>query len=269
MIEALYSNPVGRAAMKLSLHAGLPKLMAAFLRSPLSRGMVPGYIRKHRINMDEYPREDYDSFARFFSREKKALSFDSEPGHLISPADSLLSTFPVTEHSGFFIKGSYYTLRELITDSKLAARFSGGMCLIFRLTASDWHHYIFPDSGFSHHSHFIPGELHSVQPIACEKFPVYRLNRRCWTELETENFGRAVQIEVGAMAVGGIVNRCQGGHFRKGEEKGRFELCGSTIVLLLEKGRAELLPELREKLERGEVRVSAGQWIAVAAGGTE
>ena len=105
--------------------------------------------------------------------------------------------------------------------------------------------------------------LHSVQPIACETYPVYTLNRRYWSLLTTEHFGPVVQTEVGALIVGGIFNRLQNARFRKGMEKGHFELAGSTITLLFEKGRIRLREELLRQLEtEGEVRVRQGMWIA-------
>ena len=116
-------------------------------------------------------------------------------------------------------------------------------------------------------NHFIPGELHSVQPAACERFPVYTLNRRCWTLLSTENFGPVVQTAVGAFIVGGIVNEHENARFLRGADMGRFELAGSTIVQFFERGRIRLLPEVRQYIERhGEFRVMQGMWIGLGPG---
>lgn len=65
--------------------------------------------------------------------------------------------------------------------------------------------------------------------------PVYRQNRRMWTILDTVNFGKVAQIEIGALLVGGIVNDHENVMMRKGAEMGHFELIGSTIVLLFKK----------------------------------
>ena len=53
---------------------------------------------------------------------------------------------------------------------------------------------------------------------------------------------------------------------RRGQEKGYFELAGSTITLLFQKDSIRLKPELLTALERGEVQVRQGQWIATAPG---
>ena len=58
--------------------------------------------------------------------------------------------------------------------------------------------------------------------------------------METEHFGTATQVEVGALLVGRINNRHGAGSIRRGEEKGRFLYGGSTIVVLLEKDRADV-----------------------------
>ena len=145
----------------------------------------------------------------------------------------------------------------------MAEKYCDGLCLVFRLTAADYHHYAFIDDGYINKNHFIEGALYSVQPIACTAFPIYRLNRRCWTLLNTVNFGPVIQIEVGALAVGGIVNECEEASFWKGEIMGHFELCGSTIVLLIRKEQVNLLQEIDTVLKTGqEFRVTQGMWIA-------
>ena len=67
------------------------------------------------------------------------------------------------------------------------------------------------------------------------------------------------------MVVGGITNVKENASFQKGEEKGNFELAGSTIVLLFEKDKIKLKPELQEKLTDGqEVRIIQGEYIGDA-----
>ena len=76
-----------------------------------------------------------------------------------------------------------------------------------------------------------------------------------------------IQIEVGALAVGGIINRKKNDVFLKGEEMGHFTLCGSTIVLFAQDNRLQLLPEIEAAVREGrEYRVLQGDWIATQAG---
>ena len=151
-----------------------------------------------------------------------------------------------------------------ITDLILAGEpgFTAHEALVFRLCASDYHHYCYIDDGVQGPNHYIEGQLHSVQPIVLEHYPVFTLNRRSWCLLQTEHFGPVIQTEIGALVVGGIVNAPEG-PMRRGGEKGYFDLCGSTIILLLEKDRVRLIPSLADVLDtEQERRVIQGQWVA-------
>lgn len=261
-LKIFYGSSFGRGCLKFLLKAGMPKAMAAFLCSPLSKPMVGKYIRKYDIDMNEYEREKYRSFSEFFSRRRCDPEYDGEPTHLISPCDSMLSYFPIDDNAVFGIKDSLYRVRDLVGDETVAEEYLGGSCLVFRLRPNDYHRYCVIDSCFIGENRFFEGQLHSVQPIACLKYPVYRLNRRLCTVLETENFGKVIQTEVGAMAVGRIVNSFENCRVSKGSEMGRFELCGSTIVLFFEKGKISLLPGIENTLKSGkEVLVRYGEHI--------
>ena len=266
-MRLLYGNAVGRAVIKAMLFLKVPKVMAWYLRTPFSKGMIRRYIRKYNISMKGYPRIGYRSFSDFFERRKKKNEFDAEAGHFISPCDSALSVYPVTDGGVIPVKGSEYRLCDLIGDAELAEKFRGGLGLIFRLAPNDYHHYAVIDDGYMHEHHFIEGLLHSVQPIACENVPVYRLNRRCWTLLSTEHFGPVVQIEVGALAVGGIVNELESTEVKRGDTMGHFSLCGSTIVVFVAKDTVKLLPEIEKRIGTGEeIKVQLGECIGTKQG---
>ena len=80
--------------------------------------------------------------------------------------------------------------------------------------------------------------------------------------MTTEHFGPIIQTEVGALIIGGIVNEKENVRFAKGEEKGHFELSGSTIVLLFRKKKLCLLPHIANQLIDGkELRVEQGMCI--------
>lgn len=263
-VRFLYGTVFGRLLLKAVMVTHADRLAVAFLHSPLSRCIVAPYARRCGIELTPSQLRSFRTYRDFFVRTREQLPFDAEPTHLISPCDGWLSAYPIQEDSSFAIKGSHYSLHDLLQDADLAARFTGGDCLVLRLCPSDYHHYCYIDDGFQGENHFIPGVLHSVQPIACEKYPVFALNRRSWTLLHTDHFGPVVQTEIGALVVGGIVNLRENQPVRRGEEKGYFELAGSTITLLFQKGRIRLKPELLAALECGEVQVRQGQWIATA-----
>ena len=81
--------------------------------------------------------------------------------------------------------------------------------------------------------------------------------------MDTENCGRCVQREVGAMLVGRIVNEKTGScSVKRGEEKGHFEYGGSTIIVLVPGNKANLRKDLLENLDRDvEIPVKMGEVI--------
>ena len=128
--------------------------------------------------------------------------------------------------------------------------------------ASHYHRYVYPDGGYKSRNVFLPGVLHTVQPIATEAVPVYWENCREYTLLRTEHFGTITFMEVGAMMVGRICNYKEEGRIRKGEEKGRFEFGGSTIVLLIQKDKVKLRSDWKGSLmQEQEVPVHMGERI--------
>ena len=264
-VKFLYKNVFGRFILKTVMVLHLDKIAVMFLRSPLSKPMAKRYVKKNGIQVTAEEMKNFRTYRELFVRKRAPKPTDTTPEHLISPCDGWLSAFPIDPDSCFALKNSYYQLKDFLKDEELAKNYHNGTCLIFRLCASDYHHYSYIDNGYQGKNHKIPGVLHSVQPIACEKYPVFVLNKRSWCLLETDNFGPVVQCEIGALIVGGIENDKENEKFIKGEEKGHFELAGSTIILLFEEDRIELKSEVIKQLsESEEIRVLQGDWIANA-----
>ena len=266
--DFFYTSIPGRALLKLIQKSGAFRFSAWFLHTQLSRRMIPRFIEENQIDMTPYEGQDFRSYADFFARSWNRPLPEAAPEELISPCDSLMTWYPVEPDLNIPMKGSAYRLSNLIQDPDEAKRFSGGLCLVFRLEASDYHHFCSFDDAVPGETHFIPGELHSVQPIALQSVPVFRLNRRWWTLLRTLHFGTAAQIEVGAMIVGGVTfaeTAETGGILKKGAEMGNFELAGSTIILLLEpavKDRFEFYVPFYDAMGGAkEIRVRMGEPI--------
>ena len=130
----------------------------------------------------------------------------------------------------------------------------------------DYHRYCYIDNGSKSRNIHIDGELHTVNPIALGRYNIYKRNSREYTVLHTENFGDAVQVEVGAMLVGRIVNHDGEGKIRRGTEKGMFEFGGSTIVMLFEKDRISIDSDiLRNSANGDETVVKYGEKIGCAS----
>ena len=264
-VHFMYHNAFGRFLLKIIMVLHLDRVAVWFLRSRLSKPTAKRYAKRNGIAVTAEEMASFRSFREFFVRKREQVPMDMAPDHLISPCDGWLSSFEINAESSFAIKGSHYKVSDFLKDEDLAKRYEGGTLLVFRLCASDYHRYCYVDSGYQGENHFIPGVLHSVQPIACETYPVYVLNRRSWCLLETDHFGPVVQCEIGALVVGGITNHYENVRVEKGAEKGHFDLAGSTIVLLFEKGKIALNESFVEELKTvEEARVEQGLWIGVA-----
>lgn len=154
-------------------------------------------------------------------------------------------------------------MEQLLRNKKLADRYLGGYAMVFRLTVDDYHHYCYVADGEKSVNVTLPGVYHTVNPAANEVFPIYRENAREYTLLKTKEFGTILMMEVGAMMVGKITNLWRGTcGVKKGQEKGRFEFGGSTIILLLQHGKVRLDHDLLENTEEGyETIVKMGERI--------
>lgn len=267
LLEMLYGNAAGRALLKIITLPVVSKLVGAFMDSPLSIPLIEPFIRRNNIDMTQFQDVRFKSYNAFFTRRirPETRPVDLNASSLISPCDSKLTAYKIGAKSIFNIKGSKYRVSDMLRDTFLARRYIDGYCLIFRLCVDDYHRYCFIDNGVCSGSVFIPGELHTVNPIALRHFNIYKRNSREYTVLRTENFGDVIQMEVGAMLVGRICNDKKSGEFCKGEEKGRFEFGGSTIVLLFEPGRIAVDDDiLRNSADNTETVVKYGEKIGKA-----
>ena len=101
-----------------------------------------------------------------------------------------------------------------------------------------------------------------MNPIANDYFPIYKENSRSYTIIKTELFGDIIQMEVGALCVGKIVNYHERKKVNRGEEKGKFEFGGSTVILLIEKNKVEIEQSILQNTKEGfETLIRMGQAI--------
>lgn len=261
-VEFLYGTPLGRAVLKLITRPAFSEFTAVYLNSVFSKWLADVYIKKYGISLDECVKKDYPSFNSFFIRKKKKTAFDRASDSLISPCDGYLSAYKIDEGLSFTVKHAEYNINSLLKDKAAARKYSGGVCLIFRLAPHNYHRYIFIGGGVVHKSVSIRGILHCVRPIAYENFPVYHQNSREYTVIQSESLGDYIQMEVGALLVGKIRNRPNVKRVSRGMEKGYFEFGGSTIILIFEKDKVALCDEIIKNTENGrETPVKIGQKI--------
>ena len=264
LLEGLYGSVCGRAALKLLTAPAVSRAAGRFMDSRLSKPFINPFIKKSGIDMSDYNMYDFRSYNDFFTRTIRPgkRPADTDRSHLISPCDSKLTAYRISDSSIFCIKNSMYRVSDLLKSRQLAEHYSGGYCLIFRLEVDDYHRYIYIDDGIKSRNIRIGGELHTVNPIALSHYNIYKRNAREFTIMRTENFGYVIQVEVGAMFVGRIVNHHGKSRITRGTEKGYFEFGGSTIVLLIERDRAVIDDDILENSANGcETVVKCGEKI--------
>ena len=259
ILNFLYKTIFGRIILKLTVsRTWFNKIMGVYYKSSLSKKKIIPFIEKYGINMKEYKMEDFQSFNDFFTRKKEIKVCKGEK-FLPAIADGKLSVYKIEKDLTMKIKGSVYTIEELTNKKDMGKKFEEGTCLLYRLSVTDNHRYIFPDNGRIVFNEKIKGELHTVRPIS-KKYRIYTRNSREVSVLDTEVFGEIIQIEVGAISVGKIKNHKKT-KFHKGEEKGYFEFGGSSIVVLLNKN-IKIDTDILEKTKEGyEVQVSVGEKV--------
>ena len=227
-------------------------------RQPWSKRKIRPFVDKMKISTDEFrrPLEDYRDFNDFFTREidlsKRPINDD--PRVCVAPADGKVLVYPaVPPDMTFRVKRGVFNLRRFLQNDALARKYADGSVVISRLSLRDYHHFHFPDSGVPKEALAIDGRYYAVGPYSVQvPLPFYMKNYRLLTLFHSDHFGGIAIAEIGGFTVGSIQQRYEPGvHVRKGARKGFFELGGSTVVLLFERGRIRLDEDLRSNSKSG------------------
>lgn len=293
LLGLLYGNCFGRVLLKMLTRPAVSKAAGWFLSSRVSCLLIGPFVQKHGIRLEEFEPDvgtaekkrkpsavgkifgsgvagqksdklQYHSYNEFFSRKirPELRPINQNPQHLISPCDSKLTVLPITQKQRFTLKHTGYTVASLLRNKQLAREFEGGYAMIFRLTVDDYHRYCYVADGSKSENVRIPGVFHTVNPIANDYFPIYKENAREYTVLQSSVFGKMIQMEVGALLVGKIVNHHGKSTVRRGQEKGYFQFGGSTVVLLVKAGVVQVDEDILENSRAGiETVVKMGEKI--------
>ena len=71
-LKILYSNVVGRLILKIFTLKWFTSIGELYMNSKLSKLKIKKLIKKNKINMDEYEKENYKNFDEFFTRRIKS-----------------------------------------------------------------------------------------------------------------------------------------------------------------------------------------------------
>jgi len=262
-LKFLYGNVLGRIILKTFI-AGkwYSQFNAKRNSTKKSAEKIPSFVKEYDVVLSDFEDREFSSFSDFFTRKLKdgKRDFSLDKNDFIAVADSKVLCYEISDEGKIPIKNSIYTATEIVGE-ELTDDFYGGYCIVLRLTVDDYHRYCFFDNGKIIRRKYIDGKLHTVSPISAKRYKVFSENCREVSYIETENFGVCYQVEIGALLVGKIVNHPIES-FRKGEEKGYFEMGGSTIVLMFKKDVIKIDVDILENSEKGiETKVLIGERI--------
>ncbi len=250
---------------------------------PLRKSITRWFVSHYKVDMSEALEPDltaYPDFNSFFTRalRPEARPVTQEAGQICCPADSAISQLGDIQGAQVFqAKGHSYSLLELLGSSAERAQpYMGGRFATMYLSPGDYHRLHMPLSGRLLETVYIPGRLFSVSPDYTESIPhLFTRNERVVCVFQTE-VGLMAVVLVGAIFVGSIETIWAGEitppggkaikvttydvtgdnviQLERGEEMGRFNMGGSTVIVLFGpdcvKWKARLSPERRMRFGR-------------------
>jgi phosphatidylserine decarboxylase len=208
------------------------------------------------LDLSEAKATHFKSLRDCFIRELKdgARPIDPDPGLLVSPCDAIVGAGGAINGTELLqIKGSAYSLEDLLLDRDLVEFYRDGSYVTLRLTAAMYHRFHAPHDCRVEQVTHIWGDAWNVNPIALKRVRnLFCKNERAIIRTRLKAGDHMVTlVPVAAILVAGIrlrfadiiidPRRCEphviprGTPFRKGEEMGWFEH-GSTIIVLAPKG---------------------------------
>jgi phosphatidylserine decarboxylase len=229
--------------------------------------------------------EGFDTFNAFFIREltPEARPIADDPTAIVSPVDGTVSAAGRIQGNTIFqAKGIDYRLEDLLeVDRERAAAFENGSFATIYLAPYNYHRIHAPVDGRLDALHYVPGDLFSVNAATVRIIRgLFRRNERLVQHFDTA-IGPVAVILVGALNVGSISSPWTGEirprrrgapealpvsgadpEVARGDLLGCFNM-GSTVILLLPPGAAELDPALVTG-----TTVEMGQAIGTLAAGS-
>ena len=248
-------NPFGQVALHaVAKRAWFSRWYGWRMSCAGSASRVKPFIEQYKIAEAEHVKaaDEFMSFNDFFYRKLKpeARPVDDATDSVVFPADGRhLGFAKASEVEGVFVKGQQFDLERLLGDSDLAKRFASGAAVFSRLCPVDYHRFHFPVAGVPGNARLINGQLYSVNPLALrDRLAILWENKRFVTEIDTEEVGKVLVLEIGATNVGSVnLTYVPTRPVKKGEEKGYFAFGGSATFTIFEPGRVKLADDLLEQ----------------------
>jgi phosphatidylserine decarboxylase len=250
-LNFLLTNRIPRVA--------LSRFMGWFskLEQPLvARASLAAWRAVADLRLDEAKKTRFRSLHDCFTRELKDGSrpIERDGGILASPCDAIVGASGRIEGGRVLqVKGSPYSLRDLVGDDDLIERLEGGAYATLRITSSMYHRFHAPHDLRVWQVTYFSGDAWNVNPPALARVAsLFCKNERAVIRVDLEKSGHTiVLVPVAAVLVASIRLhfldttlhlRYRGpneipcdARFAKGEEMGWFEH-GSTILVFAPPG---------------------------------
>lgn len=227
--------------------------------SSASKKQIRGFVSAYGIDMSQFTPSDidaYSSFEDFFVRRHapgaRPIASPEDGRVATAVADSRVVVYDsVSETKKLWIKGSDFSITNLVMDTQLGKRFDEAAVASFRLSPQDYHRYHSPVSGTITLYRSMPGDYYQVDPVALQSgVDILTRNARDYLLIETEEFGGVLFVAIGATDVGTVAIHKDyqqvGAKINKGDELGLFQFGGSSIIVAFENGRIEFDQDLRD-----------------------
>ena len=248
-------NPFGKIALhRVAKRAWFSRWYGWRMSRSGSAARVWPFIEQYGIAEEEHVKaaDAFTSFNEFFYRKLKSAArpVDAAADSVVFPADGRhLGFAKASAMEGVYVKGQRFDLGRLLGGDDLAAQFADGAAVFSRLCPVDYHRFHFSVAGVPGNARLINGPLYSVNPLALrDRLAILWENKRFITEIETEQLGRVLMLEIGATNVGSVHHTfVPTRSVEKGEEKGYFAFGGSATLTLFEPSRVQLAEDLLEQ----------------------
>jgi phosphatidylserine decarboxylase len=245
-----------RLLPRKQISRGIGRLAARPTSPALVRQAIDLYVRAYGVDLAEaeIPADGFRSFDEFFTRalHEGARPVEGGPETLVSPADGRVEDLgPIERGARIRVKGSDYSVGELLGDERDGDRFEGGRFAIVYLSPRDYHRVHAPVAGRVTVVRHVGGTLLPVNPFGVRNFPqLFARNERVAIFQDGETHGEVATVMVGAIGVGRIsvsfdstimtnvgrgpttqrYARREGPTLDRGDELGMFHL-GSTAIV--------------------------------------
>ena len=199
----------GMKALGLVPKNTVSRIAGHFSRSKVSRSVIPWFVKKYQINLDEaqVPEGGFQTLHDLFTRPLKAGRRPPAAVELVSPADGKVARCGFVD-DGLMVqaKGKDYSMSELLGEAYTVGEDQADYAYAtIYLAPTDYHRLHSPADLVVESVYAVPGTLWPVNPMSVNDVDrLFCINERATLRCRTTAGHRVWVVLVGATIVGGI-----------------------------------------------------------------